>query len=127
MSGTRDDQLLYLLGQVHGEASATRRSLASIDRQLELVREAVTQQGKAIGALPCDGHKRRLSDLYRALGVVREDHDRIKLTDTQQRALREERSRWIRWTWVGLKFFLLILAAAGIGGGIVSTLASIWR
>jgi len=123
----QDDRVLYLLGQVRGETRATRQGMASIERQLEMVRAAVTQQGQAIGALPCESHKRRLSDIYRALGVVREDTDRIRLTDAQRRALQDERSKWLRWGWFGLKTLFVVLAALGIGGGLVTALLAVWR
>lgn len=87
---TEDNRILLLLGEMRGEHRAAYERLRSLETTMELVRQALQEQGKQIAALPCDARRKQISDLFKTMGKEIETTARIKLQMAEEKAVR----RW---------------------------------
>jgi precorrin isomerase len=118
---TIEEKVLYKLGEIVGEMREQRRDLRRIRADSEMVKQALHQQGKALGELPCREHGRRISDLYESVGQVREDTGRIVLADVERQAVRRWWRRVLAAIWDTKIYWLPLLGAALAAVGLAAT------
>jgi len=106
-----DDKILWKLGEMSGDLRAIHREHRRVGANLKLVEVALQQQGKAIAALPCHHHAKRLSDLYRSIGQTEEVTGRIELALVERNAVRKWWMKALRFAWEAKLYWLPIIGA----------------
>ena len=112
---TSGDRIIILLGEVREDVGELRGEIRGVRVQLTDVSTQVREQGERLASLPCEHHRKRITDLFkRAEGSARF----IELESHRRQMLRA----CLSMTW---KIARVAIPALVAGGGIAAALAAL--